>query len=106
MNEVYDEIERCLREGEPIVIATVASTRGSTPRKPGAKMVVRADGSCCGTIGGGCGEAEVRVEAMETLKDSRPRLVTVELTEPMESEDRICGGVMEVFLERLGGPAG
>lgn len=106
MNEVYDEIERCLREGEAIVIATVASSRGSTPRKPGAKMVVRADGSCCGTIGGGCGEAEVRVEAMETLKDGRPRLVTVELAEPMESGDRICGGVMEVFLERLGGPAG
>jgi xanthine/CO dehydrogenase XdhC/CoxF family maturation factor len=106
LSEVYEEIERCLREGEAIVIATVASTRGSTPRKAGAKMMVRADGSCRGTIGGGCGEAEVRVEAMEALRDGRPRLVTVELTEAVESEDRICGGVMEVFLERLGGPVG
>lgn len=103
MNRVYGEIERALREGRPVVIATVAAVRGSTPRKPGAKMVVREDGSFCGTIGGGYGEAEVREKAMETLHDGRPRLVTVDLTEPPEGDDRLCGGVMEVFLERLGG---
>lgn len=103
MNRVYEEVERSLREGRPVVIATVAAVRGSTPRKPGAKMVVREDGSFCGTIGGGCGEAEVREKAMETLRDGRPRLVTVDLTELPEGEDRLCGGVMEVFLERMGG---
>ncbi|MGB6836865.1 MAG: XdhC family protein [Dehalococcoidia bacterium] len=103
MNRVYEEVERSLREGRPVVIATVAAVRGSTPRKPGAKMVVREDGSFCGTIGGGCGEAEVREKAMETLRDGRPRLVKVDLTESPEGEDRLCGGVMEVFLERLGG---
>ena len=53
MKEVYDEIDQALREQRPLVLATVASARGSTPRKPGAKMAVRADGSFCGTIGGG-----------------------------------------------------
>ncbi len=101
MRDVYDEIERSLREGRPLVIATVTSARGSTPRKPGAKMVVREDGSFCGTIGGGCGEAEVWAEAMETMRDGRPRLVTVDLTEDTEGEDKICGGVMEIFVERL-----
>ena len=86
-----------------MVLATVARTRGSTPRKTGAKMVVREDGTFFGTIGGGCGEAEVWQEAMETLGDGQPRIVTVDLTEPTDGEDKICGGVMDVFVERLGG---
>ena len=101
VSEVYDEIERALREGRPLVLATVASSRGSTPRKPGAKMAVRPDGSFCGTIGGGCGEAEVWQAAMDTIRDGQPRLVTVDLTEDVEGDDKICGGVMDVFVERL-----
>ncbi len=101
MKEVYEEIDRSLREGESLVLATVASSRGSTPRNPGAKMAVRPDGSICGTIGGGCGEAEVWQAAMDTMRDGQPRLVTVDLTEDVEGEDKICGGVMDVFLERL-----
>lgn len=101
MKEVYDEMERALREGTPLVLATVASSRGSTPRKPGAKMAIRPDGSICGTIGGGCGESEVWTAAMDTMRDGQPRLVTVDLTEDVEGDDKICGGVMDVFLERL-----
>jgi xanthine dehydrogenase accessory factor len=100
-DEVFREIERSLREGTPLVVATVAASRGSTPRKPGAKMAVRSDGSFCGTIGGGCGEAEVWQEAMNVHASGRPKLVTVDLTESPEGEDKICGGVMEVFVERL-----
>ena len=102
MKDVYDEIDRALREQQPLVVATVASARGSTPRKPGAKMAVRADGSFCGTIGGGCGEAEVWQAAMDTMRDGQPRLVTVDLTEDVEGDDKICGGVMDVFVERIG----
>ncbi|MBI1885372.1 MAG: XdhC family protein [Chloroflexi bacterium] len=101
MNDVYQELERALREGFPVVLATVAATRGSTPRRAGAKMLVRPDGSFCGTIGGGCGEAEVCTEAMATLEDGRPRLVRVDLTNPIDGDDKICGGVMDVFVERV-----
>ena len=101
MKEVYDEIDSALREQRPLVLATVASARGSTPRKPGAKMAVRQDGSFCGTIGGGCGEAEVWQEAMNVLESGVPKLVLVDLTESPEGEDKICGGVMEVFVERV-----
>ncbi len=101
MDEVYDEIEQSLQQGGRLVLATVASSRGSTPRKPGAKMAVRPDGSFCGTIGGGCGEAEVWQAAMDTMRDGQPRLVTVDLTEDVEGDDKICGGVMDVFVERL-----
>ena len=100
-DEVFDEIERALRDRTPLVLATVAAARGSTPRKPGAKMAVRADGSFRGTIGGGCGEAEVWQEAMNVMASGRPKLMTVDLTESPEGEDKICGGIMEVFVERL-----
>jgi len=99
--EIFREIKSAMEREEPVVLATVARTRGSTPRKTGAKMVVRGDGSFFGTIGGGCGEAEVWQEAMEVLEDGSPRIVTVDLTEPTDGEDKICGGVMDVFVERL-----
>jgi xanthine dehydrogenase accessory factor len=102
MDEVFREIQRSLGAGEAVVVATVAETRGSTPRGPGARLLVRADGTFCGTIGGGCGEAEVIYEAMETHKDGLPRLVDVDLTNPIDGEDKICGGVMKVFVERIG----
>lgn len=100
-DEIYREITGALEKGEPVVLATVARTRGSTPRKTGAKMVVRQDGSFFGTIGGGCGEAEVWQSAMDVLSDGDARIVTVDLTEPTDGEDKICGGLMDVFVERL-----
>jgi xanthine dehydrogenase accessory factor len=100
-DEVLLEIEKALQTNSPLVIATVAASRGSTPRKPGAKMAVRADGTFCGTIGGGCGEAEVWQEAMNVIETGKPSLVLVDLTESPEGEDKICGGIMEVFVERI-----
>jgi xanthine dehydrogenase accessory factor len=100
-DEVFDEIAQAIDNGRPLVVATVAASRGSTPRKPGAKMAVRADGSFRGTIGGGCGEAEVWQEAMNVHETGRPQLVIVDLTESPEGEDKICGGIMEVFVERV-----
>ena len=100
-DEGFTAIGAALECGETVALATVAQTLGSTPRQAGAKMVVRADGSFVGTIGGGCGEAEIWQEAMDTLADGAARLVEVDLTEPTDGEDKICGGVMRIFVERL-----
>ena len=100
-DEIYRELAGAIERGEPVVLATVARTRGSTPRKTGAKMVVRKDGTFFGTIGGGCGEAEVWQEAMSVLDDGKARIVTVDLTEPTDGDDKICGGLMDVFVERI-----
>lgn len=100
---VFEEIRAAAVRGEARVLATVATTRGSTPRKPGATMLLRPDGTFVGTIGGGCGEAEVWQEAMETMADGHPRTVRVDLTQPTDGEDKICGGIMEVFVERVTG---
>jgi xanthine/CO dehydrogenase XdhC/CoxF family maturation factor len=101
MNEVFRELQAALDAGTPAVVATVAATRGSTPRRAGARMLVRADGSSCGTIGGGCGEAEVRIKAMEVLETGKAEVVQVDLTNPLDGDDKICGGVMDVFVERV-----
>jgi xanthine dehydrogenase accessory factor len=101
--ELFAELRDAQRRGEPRVLATVAETLGSTPRKAGARLLLRPDGSFSGTIGGGCGEAEVWQDAMETMRDGRPRMVTVDLTEPVDGEDKICGGIMHVFIERVSG---
>lgn len=100
-DEIYRELAGAIERGEPVVLATVARTRGSTPRKTGAKMVVRKDGTFFGTIGGGCGEAEVWQEAMSVLEDGKARIVTVDLTEPTDGDDKICGGLMDIFVERI-----
>lgn len=101
MDEVFAALKKALSAGEPVVLATVAATRGSTPRRAGARLLVRADGSFCGTIGGGCGEAEVLEEALAALSDGRARLVRVDLTNPIDGDDKICGGTMDVFVERI-----
>ena len=101
--ELYQEIIQAQKAGEQRVLATVSSALGSTPRKPGASMLLRPDGSFIGTIGGGCGEAEVWQEAMETMADGQPRTVVVDLTQPIDGDDKICGGVMRVFVERIAG---
>ena len=103
MKELYRDIAEQLNAGAPFALATVIQTRGSTPRKTSAKMLVTEDGQIKGTIGGGCGEAEVWQEAMETMADGRPRTVVVDLTEPTDGEDKICGGIMRVFVERVSG---
>jgi len=102
--EIFKELIKSQTSGEARVLATVSETSGSTPRSTGAVMLLRPDGTFAGTIGGGCGEAEVWQSAMETMLDGKARTVVVDLTEPSEGEDKICGGVMNVFVERIAPP--
>ncbi len=88
--------------GEPVVLATVVRTRGSTPRKEGARMVVGREGILAGTVGGGCGEGQVLEAAGEVLADGRTRTVEVDLTEDLLTlSPAVCGGILEVRVERV-----
>jgi len=103
MMNVYEEIEGLVAAGETVAAATVVRTQGSTPREVGAKMIIRPSGETTGTIGGGCGEAEVWQAAMDALKDGRPRLVTLDLTGDVALDtEMVCGGVMDVFVDLWG----
>lgn len=102
MNDPLDDIESIVQAGEPAVVATIVRTKGSTPREVGARMVVRKDGKTHGTVGGGCGEADVWSAAMEVLQTHEPRLIEVDLLHDEDAEGgRACGGLMYVFLEPL-----
>ncbi len=94
-------------EGAAVAAATVVATRGSTPRAAGARMLVDPRGGLAGTVGGGCGEAEVLARAQRVLATGEPALVEVSLLEEDGWESpSICGGVLDVFLERLGDEVG
>jgi len=97
---MYHQIRRFLQDGETLAVATIASTLGSTPREVGAKMVVAASGEILGTVGGGCGEAEVRREAIQVIRTRKPKMVRVELLDEIESDSpAVCGGIMNVFVD-------
>ena len=86
--------------GEAVATATVVAARGSTPRGVGAKMIVRSNGSTLGSVGGGCGEAQVFWEAARVLEEGRPRLCEVDLTGELNDDSPTnCGGIMQVFVD-------
>lgn len=88
--------------GRRCALATVVATRGSTPRKAGTKMLVDPDRGLTGTVGGGCGEAEVLEAASDVLAGAPPRLVCVDLTRDLLSwSPAVCGGIMEIYVEAV-----
>lgn len=101
-DQVWVEALRTLERGQPFALATVVNVRGSTPREVGAKMIVREDGQF-GTIGGGCGEAEVFRKArvlLEESNDALARLAEVDLTGDFDQREiGTCGGIMDVFVD-------
>ena len=91
----------CLSE-DAAALVTIIRAKGSTPRKPGTKMVVTQDGTVVGTIGGGCGEAEVKREALHALDNLKPAQYTVNMTQDLAAaEGMVCGGVMDVLIDIL-----
>lgn len=100
MDSIYHQVKEFLARGETVAVATIVSTRGSTPREVGAKMAVTAWGEVLGTIGGGCGEADVRREAIEVIRTRTPRVVKVDLLDDISSDSpAVCGGIMNVFID-------
>src|SRR5947209_13754033 len=81
-------------------MATIVKRKGSVPREVGAKMLVHRGGRISGTVGGGCGEAEVWRSALNVIDTQRPSIVQVELTEEIAMESQgVCGGIFDVFIQ-------
>lgn len=101
--KVYREVVRLMNEGGAGVLVTLVDVDGVTPRKPGAKMLVAADGRISGTVGGGETERQALELALEVLAEDRPRLVSLG-----ENEEGAlaCGGRLTVFFEPVSGPPG
>ena len=103
MRDVIEETVRLLEKGEPCVLATVVRTKGSTPQKPGAKLIVRKDGTAVGTLGGGCVEGDIWFAAKEIMRrDGGPEFRDYYLNEDIAARDGlVCGGTMYFFLDPL-----
>lgn len=101
-NKLITTLKKICSCEEPAALVTIIKVKGSTPRKPGAKMLVTLDGQVFGTIGGGCGEAEVRREALNALTSLKSVKYNVNMTNSLaEEEGMVCGGVMEVLIDIL-----
>ncbi len=97
---VLNAIDSAIAAGRRVALATVVRTRGSVPRHAGSKMIIDPEHGLVGTIGGGCGEADVIVAADAVIASGLPRLIRVELMDDTGSwSPAVCGGVMEVFVE-------
>ena len=100
--ELLAALDAALTAARPVALATIVRARGSTPRGAGSRMIVDPDGGTVGTIGGGCGEAEVLTAAAAALADGKPRIVHVDLTEDLYSwSPAVCGGVFDVLVEPI-----
>ncbi len=114
MEQVFRAAAEEIASGNELVVATVVRRSGSTPQKPGAKRLVRADGSGVGTLGGGCVEGDIWFAASQLLKRGGPaEMREYELNEDLAAQDGlVCGGTMYFLLDPIrerreaGEPAG
>jgi xanthine dehydrogenase accessory factor len=102
MEDIYDKLAEFAETGETVAVATIVDVRGSVPREVGAKMIIHPLGRHVGTVGGGCGEADVIRAALDVIQTGRPATVRVDLTEDVSMQALgVCGGIMDVFVERV-----
>jgi len=95
--DIFEEIVAIKNAGTPAVLATVIESLGSSPGKPGARMLIKTDGSIAGTIGGGAIEKKIIDESMNLMNGTESKFLQYKLEELGMS----CGGDMSVFLEPL-----
>lgn len=104
MKELFQTIAQALAAGQSVALLTVIRSIGSTPRHAAAKMVVRADGSWVGTIGGGSMEHRAIQDASAALRVRRSHLVQYSLIGKTPESLGLCGGTQEVFIDVLSPP--
>ena len=102
MHQIIAELDQILRTGRTACYTALVETRGSTPQKSGAAMLVYPDGSQVGTLGGGCVEAEVKRRALQLLDHGTTDLLTFELDSDYGWDDGlICGGRMKMLVDPI-----
>ncbi len=101
MSELFEHLDRLRRSSGKVALATLVNTRGTTPRKEGAKMLVGEGGRVLGSVTiGGCVDAQVIEESASVLAAQRPRLLELDLGDEEAWEIGLtCGGTIEVFVE-------
>ncbi len=103
MEPVFRAAVEELKQENTVAVATVVRTSGSTPQKPGAKLLVRSDGSGVGTLGGGCVEGDIWFAAQELMKrGGAAEMRDYELNEDLAAQDGlVCGGTMYFLIDPI-----
>ena len=100
--EILEQAARWREAGKSVALATVVSTWGSSPRPLGSKLAVDSEGAFVGSVSGGCVEGAVVTEALETIRDGKPRMLDFGVTNEQAWEVGLaCGGKIEIFVERV-----
>jgi xanthine dehydrogenase accessory factor len=99
--EVLQAAVGALEAGQRAALLTVVRSTGSTPRHSGAKMLLRADGSLIGTIGGGTLEERAIADAQQALTTGRSALTSYEFSAAGDDSVGLCGGQVEVAIDVL-----
>lgn len=95
---IYTEIEQIRKRGESAALCIIVNTKGSTPRKAGAKMIVLENGGIIGTIGGGNLEKKVIENALQQIKKNETQLFKHDL---LHQHNMCCGGNVEIYIEPI-----
>lgn len=102
MEEIFEHLVTHWESGQPFALATVVSTFRSSPRLPGAAMLVTSDGAALGSVSGGCVEAAVYELAREVLETRQPALERYGISDDdLVSIGLTCGGMLDVFVEPM-----
>ncbi len=99
--EIFQKLVELKEQNIKVCLATIIDTLGSTPREAGAKMIVCADGTLFGSVGGGCGENQIHSAALRCILTTKiPELLEIDLTDDIGTKGGdVCGGRMWAFVE-------
>lgn len=103
MLDFAQQLNSAIESQLPFAYCNIIATRGSTPQKAGASMLVFPDGRQIGTIGGGCVEAEIKLRSLHSMREkARPEVITIFLDDIQGWDDGlICGGRMTVLIHPI-----
>jgi len=102
MDDVIAAVAQLPESGQNAVLSSLVESSGSIPMSERAKMLVLADGSVLGTIGGGCLEAEILAVAADVLATGQPQTTAYTMTEKQAGEHGLnCGGTVRIYSERI-----
>src|SRR5215216_218115 len=103
MRDILPDLDKWREDNnQPVALATVIQTWGSSPRRAGAKMALTPDGKITGSVSGGCVEGAVFEAGLEVLKSHRPQLLHFGVADETAWDVGLaCGGSIDIFIKPL-----
>ena len=101
--DILKAAEDWRKAGRGVALATVVETWGSAPRPAGSSLVINDDGTCLGSVSGGCVEGAVVTEALDVIASGKPKMLEFGVAdETAWNVGLSCGGTIRVFVEKVG----